>query len=406
MNIDFDGEHAIIGWFYDVTNEKTNENKLYKALELQTTIFDNSGYLIIRTDENGIIKQVNKEVEEILGYKSEELVNIHTIEIIHLKSEIEQKAKELSKELKKDLKPGFKTLVTKTDMQLKEEREWTYVTKDGKQIPVILSVTALRDKENKIYGYIGISRDITQNKMMESQAKLASMGEMIGNIAHQWRQPLSAISTIASGLKVKNEYQILDKNELVQDVDSIMQQIVYLSKTIDDFRDFIKNKHDKEDFLISTIIEKTLSILKSTMINNNIKVIADKKDDLTIQGYENQLIQALINIFNNSKDAINEKLDSEDDRMIFISTYTLNNKLIINIKDNAGGIRKDIINKVFEPYFTTKHQSVGTGIGLSMSYQIITEHHHAIIKASNTSYTYENKNYTGANFEIIFDKQQ
>ncbi len=147
-------------------------------------------------------------------------------------------------------------------MQLKEEREWTYVTKDGKQIPVILSVTALRDKENKIYGYIGISRDITQNKMMESQAKLASMGEMIGNIAHQWRQPLSAISTIASGLKVKNEYQILDKNELVQDVDSIMQQIVYLSKTIDDFRDFIKNKHDKEDFLISTIIEKNTKYFK------------------------------------------------------------------------------------------------------------------------------------------------
>ncbi len=87
--------------------KKTNENKLYKALELQTTIFDNSGYLIIRTDENGIIKQVNKEVEEILGYKSEELVNIHTIEIIHLKSEIEQKAKELSKELKKRFKTGI-----------------------------------------------------------------------------------------------------------------------------------------------------------------------------------------------------------------------------------------------------------------------------------------------------------
>jgi len=402
MNLEFDDEKAMIGWFYDITNEKNNENNLFKTLELQTTIFDNSGYLIIRTDENGLIKQINKEAQRILGYKAEELVDKQTPQILHLQSEVEQRARELSLEYKKDIPNTFKIFSTKADRDEKDEREWIYVTKEGKHLPVILSVTALRDKDNKIYGYLGISRDITQNKIMESQTKLASMGEMIGNIAHQWRQPLSVISTVSSGVKVKSEFGTIEESELLTDMDTITLQAQYLSKTIDDFRDFIKNEDDKEKTYVSKVIEKTMSILNSTMVNNGIEIILEINDDMIIEVYENQLIQALINILNNSKDAINEKIKDDAPKYIFITTKRIEDKLSLYIKDNGGGIDKKVIEKIFEPYFTTKHKSIGTGIGLSMTYQIITEHHRASIKVLNEAYEYKGEEFIGASFEIVF----
>ena len=402
MNIDFDGESAMIGWFYDVSNEKNNEKKLYEALELQTTIFDNSGYLIVRTDKNGIIKQINKETEKLLGYRAEEIVNIHTPEKFHLEKEVVQRAEEFSKELNKEIKAGFEVFISKSNIGFNNEHEWTYVTKEGKHIPVSLSVTPLRDKNNKIYGYLGISRDITQNKLIESQAKLASMGEMIGNIAHQWRQPLSVISTVASGTKVKSEFNMLKEEELLDDMDSITLQVQYLSKTIDDFRDFIKNKNDKEKIYVSKLIEKALSILSPAMKNNDIQIVQSTKEDILIYGFENELIQALINIINNSKDAIRENSEKNINKFIFINTHKIGNSFILSVKDNGGGIDKNIINKIFDPYFTTKHKSIGTGIGLSMTYQILKEHHNATIKVSNETFIYNENKYTGACFEIVF----
>ncbi|MFA9372844.1 MAG: PAS domain S-box protein [Poseidonibacter sp.] len=401
MNIEYDGEESIIGWFFDVSNEKENELRLFEALDLQTAIFDNSGYLMIRTDKNGIIKQVNKEVEKLLGYNSEELVDIHTPEFFHVKSEILKKSKELSIELNTDVIDGFNTFVIKSNMNLDNESEWTYLTKDGNQIPVLLSVSALRDKENKIYGYIGISKDITQRKILESQSKLASMGEMIGNIAHQWRQPLSVISTISSGIKVKSEYDQLDMSTLFEDMDNIIKQTKYLSKTIDDFRNFIKDTNTKEKVSILHTIEKTLTIVNSTIVNNHITLIKDLEDDAIIDGFENQLIQAIINIINNSKDALKEN-NQDMERLLFIETKKINNTLYLSIKDNAGGIPLKILDKIFEPYFTTKHQSIGTGIGLSITHQIITKHHYAFIEAYNKTYKYNNIEYTGAVFQIKF----
>ncbi len=402
MNINFDGEKAMIGWFYDVTSEKNNENKLFEALELQTTIFDNSGYLIIRTDEEGLIQQINKEAKELLGYESEELVSKLTPSKFHLKSEVEQRTKEFSKELQIDITPGFDVFVIKSKLNLPNEYEWTYLTKEGKHIPVFLSVTALKNKNNEIYGYIGVARDISETKIMQSQAKLVSMGEMIGNIAHQWRQPLSVISTIASGIRVKSEFNILKEDELLQDMRSITEQTQYLSKTIDDFRNFIKNDTNRENIYISNLVEKTMSILKSSIVNNNIEAVLDIKEDGIINGFENQLIQALINIINNSKDAINDYIGKNDNKYIFIKTHKVKGNLVLVIKDNGGGIDKDIIDKIFDPYFTTKHKSIGTGIGLSMSYQIIVEHHNSTINVTNETYIYNKKEYTGAHFDITF----
>ncbi|MGB5793987.1 PAS domain-containing sensor histidine kinase, partial [Poseidonibacter sp.] len=362
MNIEYDGEESVIGWFFDVSNEKENEIRLFEALDLQTAIFDNSGYMMIRTDKNGVIKQINNEVEKLLGFKAYELVDIHTPEFFHVKSEIIKKAKELSIELNTDVVEGFETFVIKSNLNLDNESDWTYLTKDGNQIPVILSVSALRDKENEIYGYIGISKDITQRKILESQSKLASMGEMIGNIAHQWRQPLSVISTISSGIKVKSEYDQLDMSTLFEDMDNIIKQTKYLSKTIDDFRNFIKDTNTKEKVSILHTIEKTLTIVNSTIVNNHITLIKNLEDDAIIDGFENQLIQAIINIINNSKDALKEN-NQDIERLLFIETKKINNTLYLSIKDNAGGIPLKILDKIFEPYFTTKHQSIGTGIG-------------------------------------------
>ena len=145
-----------------------------------------------------------------------------------------------------------------------------------------------------------------------------------------------------------------------------------------------------------------MSILKSSIVNNNIEVILDIKEDGIINGFENQLIQALINIINNSKDAIKDHIGRNDDKYIFIKTHKVKGDLVLTIKDNGGGIKQNVIDKIFDPYFTTKHKSVGTGIGLSMSYQIIIEHHNATMNVANETYSYNKKEHTGVRFDITF----
>lgn len=399
MNIQYENEECIIGWFYNVTEDKENELKLFEALNLQTAIFDNSGYLMIRTDKDGVIKQINKEVEKLLGYQADELIDIHTPIVLHQDQEIEKRNKLFSQELNKEIKIGFKTLSIKSDLNLENEYEWTYITKAGKEIPILLAITTLKDKNNQTQGYIGIAKDLTQRKILESQAKLASMGEMIGNIAHQWRQPLSVISTIASGITVKSEFGKLELPSVLEDMESIIKQSKYLSKTIDDFRNFIKNTNNKEKQSVLSVLDKTQSIVNSSIVNNDITLITCFEDDGIIDGYENQLIQAIINIINNAKDALAE---ISEDRYIFMETKKDKDTLVLSIRDNAGGIPENIIDKIFEPYFTTKHQSIGTGIGLSITHQIITKHHDAVIRVTNKTYKYNNQEFTGANFQIIF----
>ena len=239
------------------------------------------------------------------------------------------------------------------------------------------------------------------SKLFEEQSKLAAMGEMIGNIAHQWRQPLSVITTIASNVKLQSEYDQLRDYDISSDMNIVMQQAQYLSKTIDDFRNFVRNTKDIKDLSIKETIRKTLSILSSAMINNCITIITDLKDDMEIEGYENELIQSFINIINNAKDAINENVKNGD-KLIFVTTKKEESSLRLTIKDNGGGISKNIVDRIFEPYFTTKNKNVGTGIGLSMTYKMLVQRHNALIDVYNEEYTYNNKIYKGACFRIIF----
>ena len=251
-----------------------------------------------------------------------------------------------------------------------------------------------------------VKNEIEKNKIFQEKLfkadKLASMGEMMSNIAHQWRQPLSVISTVATGTKMQKEFGTLNDDDLVKNMELINKNAQYLSETINDFKNFIKGDRIIKTYDLSSTINNFLHIIESGIKKDNIQIIIDLEKDIKIDGYPNELIQCLINIFNNSKDALEEI--KQKNPLIFISTLSQENSVRISMKDNAGGIPENIISKIYDPYFTTKHQSQGTGLGLHMTYKLINEGMHGKIEARNVEYIYENKTYKGVEFEIILDK--
>lgn len=254
----------------------------------------------------------------------------------------------------------------------------------------------IKEYAEKIVNYENHKRK--QETMLMEQSKLASMGEMMSNIAHQWRQPLATISMEVNNILVDIELDSLQTQELKKTSKEIMDQTKYLSKTIDDFRDFIKGDRTKRSFNLKKNINNFIHLVQGSIKNNNIQVILDLKDDIQIQGYENELIQCWINMFHNAKDAFVQ--NGIEKRLLFISTFQENNTAIIKIKDNAGGIQEEIVSKIFEPYFTTKHKSKGTGLGLHMVYNLIVDGMFGTIQADNVDYSYEEASYRGAEFTI------
>ena len=243
-----------------------------------------------------------------------------------------------------------------------------------------------------------IKENTRQQNILAQQSKMAAMGEMIGNIAHQWRQPLSTITTTATGIKLQKQMDILDDEFLVQGLTGINNSAQYLSRTIDDFRNFFKTNKDKIEFNVEDAINKSLSLSSAQLYNLQIEIIKDI-ENVKLSNYENEFIQVIINIISNAKDELIKK-DTHFKKIIFIKSYINNKSLYINIKDNAGGVPKELLNRVFEPYFTTKHQSQGTGIGLYMCKEIIEKNMGGVLKVENSTYTYNDIHFKGACFII------
>lgn len=240
-------------------------------------------------------------------------------------------------------------------------------------------------------------QNIKHEQQLAEQSKMVSLGEMIGNIAHQWRQPLSLISTGATGMIVQKDFGILTDELLKETCNKINNNAQYLSKTIDDFKNFIKGDMEKEIFILEDTINSCINLVQSILSTNNINLILDLEKDIKINGYSNELIQCLINVINNAKD---ELIKKDTEKYLFITTTASDKNVTIAIKDNAGGIPEDIIHKIFEPYFTTKHQSQGTGLGLHMTYNLIVDGMNGTIAVSNQDYIYNNEKYIGAEFII------
>lgn len=249
-----------------------------------------------------------------------------------------------------------------------------------------------------------VASEITKNKekekILSEQTKMIALGEMLTNISHQWRQPLSIITTATSGIQIKNELNRLDDSEIKETTNIIMEQASYMSKTIDDFRNYFQEDKEKTRFILKDLILKDIELIKSSYTNNDITIeINDVTENISLYGYRNELLQSILNLLKNSKDQF-EHL-SINNKVIKFSTQVEENKIKIFMQDNAGGISKKIINKIFEPYFTTKHQSQGTGIGLYMTQKVIVEHFDGEIFVSNKKMIINKKSYNGACFEII-----
>lgn len=220
-----------------------------------------------------------------------------------------------------------------------------------------------------------------KDNILIQQSRLAAMGEMISNIAHQWRQPLNNIGLIVQNLQLAYKSKDLTEQQLDEDVAETMTVLQHISDTINNFRNFFSYEKETRSFIINELVERALSFVEPSLRSKGIRIKLDEKPDVTAVGYPNEYLQALLNIILNARDALLEQQVVHP--LISIGIFQENRRSVLTVHDNGGGIREDILPKIFDPYFTTKQQCNGVGIGLYMAKMIIEKKMHGALTARN-----------------------
>ena len=388
------------------------------------SLLKNIGDGVYGVDRDGICIWINQRALDMLGYTKNEVIGHNQHHLFHHHTIANESYKE------EDC-PIYKTIKDKIQRECTE----FFIKKNGEHFPVALAVaaadhygaivvfrdiTATKNYEEKLKYEVSkktqelqelnseletrISEAIEENKkqqsMLEQQARLAALGEMIGNIAHQWRQPLSVITTTISSLQLRQQFGVPMTEILIEETaNSIIRQANYLSKTIDDFRDFIRNDDKEEVFLLSVVVRDTANLLDATLRSNQIDLSLELDDTLQYKGKPSQLSQVLMNIISNARDAFTRY--EQEMKKIKVKTFLSGTTIFIEVIDNAGGIDPAIQSKIFDPYFTTKHKSRGTGLGLYMSSNIIEKYFDGTIRVENTSDRHDSE-HKGTKFIIEF----
>ncbi len=273
--------------------------------------------------------------------------------------------------------------------------EYRFMTPDGEITWLYGMANAIKDSMGKITGYIGINMDITElkekDRQLIQQASLAQMGEMISMIAHQWRQPLSAITAVTTKIRVAMalDNSSSSSDESFQQTNSFFEKnlgdiesfINTMTNTINDFRNFYKPNRQSVETTIQEPIEKSVNIIKSALEAGNIELIESYESKQKITIHDNEIMQVILNLLKNAQDNFLEKKTA--DPQITITTTDLEKGIRIRICDNGGGIPDDLIDKIFDPYFSTKNEKNGTGLGLYMSKTIVEKHHQGSLTVKN-----------------------
>ncbi|ABL01187.1 PAS/PAC sensor signal transduction histidine kinase [Pelobacter propionicus DSM 2379] len=220
-----------------------------------------------------------------------------------------------------------------------------------------------------------------KDRLLIQQSRQAAMGEMINNIAHQWRQPLNNIGLIIQNLQLQYEAGEMDAQQMAAEVGTAMDVIAFMSRTIDDFRNFFHQDKLRRSFVVNEMVARSLDFLLPGLKNSGINVQCREEPDVRTEGYPSEYMQALLNILNNAKDVLLERRVPRP--LICITIFRENRRAVVTIRDNGGGIREDVLPRIFDPYFTTKEQGKGTGIGLYMSKAIIEKSFEGRLTARN-----------------------
>ena len=349
--------------------------QIQSALNKSVDIVDK--YVVMsKTDLNGVIMSVSSAFCKISGYEFFELIG-KTHDVIR----DYQATPNLYENLWSTVKSGN---VWKGDIK--------NIKKNGNVYWLRTTIHPNFDSSGNIISYDAIGEDITsqvelrnQQNLLAEQSKSAAMGEMISMIAHQWRQPLQAVSILIQKLPLTKMIDGEISDEMLDTVVSqVSSQLEYMSQTIDDFRDYFKPNKRKEEVFIKDVVEKSLDFLKYLFKIHSIKVNYQNNSDSSLEIYLNEIVQVFINLIKNSCDAMIEK--NIENRVININTYENKESLIIEFEDNAGGIKSDVIHKIFDPYFSTKSNKNGTGLGLYMCKTIIEQHSDGTIDVYNTNH--------------------
>ncbi len=425
-----DSAGQVLRWFgtnTDISAMKQVEEELLRAKEEWERTFDSVPDLIAIIDDNHRVMRLNRAMAARLGREPEECLGLPCYNVVH------------GLNMPPEFCPHSKTIEDgrEHNFELSEERL-------GGNF--LVSTTPLMDRESRMIGSVHVARDITERKsaeealkklndelenrveertkelaasieslkleivereiaekslreetskrlqaleslrekeqMLLQQSRQAAMGEMIGNIAHQWRQPLNTLGLYTQKLGVCYDMPSFNKEFLDNSIAKSMEIIKHMSKTIDDFRDYFKPEKEKTDFYVSEAIKNTLSLLEGNFHNPKITIDFVEQINPVINGYQNEFAQVFLNILNNARDAIIER--KINDARITITICSEEGCAVVTVSDNAGGIPEEIINKVFDPYFTTKGPQHGTGVGLFMSKNIIEKNMGGKLTVCNT----------------------
>ncbi len=377
------------------TNLANKIDQLHESQEYIKAVIDTNAHAIIAIDSTGIISRFNNAAELMFGFTKEEMIKVD--DLLQIVPQ-EYKSRHLN-----GLSSFFNTgtvhgLIGKT-------LEFRALRKDGSSFPmkITMGFKQIKDKKLVVANIQDITFEKEQEKILASSQRHAQMGEMIGNIAHQWRQPLSAISMLASGTKLNNTLGILSQDELDTNLEKIVDYSIYLSQTIEDFRNFYKEDKELIKFSIIEQVDYSISLISASYKDNGIEILKEyAEEDFIVLGLANEFSQVIVNILNNAKDILIEK--DIKDKILLVRMYDDENYNICEIYDNGGGVSSNIKDKIFDPYFTTKHQSQGTGIGLHMSKEIVQTTLKGILELENKEFNINDKNYFGACFRIKIPK--
>ncbi len=385
--------------FYSATattpkNENFFEHDLYKAIIDSTK----EGFWLL--DENLNIISINNAFAHMLGYDKEEVLGKKPYELFSLVDEqqdfcaeqansvhtSEQRTYELTFVTK--AQKEVHTIVNATTIQIAHSctRTFAFITdiSEQKELEQMLLQQQYNINELNTNLKQRIEAEVEENRkknhIMYQQARLASMGEMVASIAHQWRQPLNIIALIMQEFYISSQLGTLDREKIEKEYTRANSVLQYMSSTIDDFRTYFKHNDEGELFSVKEAVDSVMTLISKAMESNHIEVLVEIDEDLRVFGHKNEFVQAVINLMNNAREAI---LSHSDKGMISVKAFEEGGNIYISIQDSGGGINDEDLEQIFEPYFTTKHQTQGTGLGLYMTHQIIVNHMNGSIYVEN-----------------------